>query len=205
MRTRIKICGITNFSDALTIAELGVDALGFVFAESPRSITLEKARKIIQRLPLFVSAVGVFVDIPVQDIKKVVEYTGINVVQLHGNESPEYCNALESVRIIKNIKVGNNTKSEDIKLTMDKYRVHAFVLDPGKGSGMTFDWTLARNIKQRIIIAGGLNPENVGTAIKSIKPYGVDVCSGVEEYPGKKDIEKVKKFIREVMQCCSVE
>ncbi len=204
MRPRIKICGITNLSDALAIAELGVDALGFVFAESPRRITLEKAEQIIKRLPLFVTPVGVFVDMPLQEVQRIIEHTGIKVVQLHGSESPDYCNALTGVGIIKTIKVSNNTKSEGIRQMMKGYNVHAFILDPGKGTGITFDWSLAKNIEQRIIIAGGLKSENVSRVIKSVKPYGVDVCSGVEEYPGKKDICKVKKFIKEVMQCCSV-
>ncbi len=205
MKPKIKICGITNMADALMIAELGVDALGFIFAESPRRITPEKAGQIIQRLPPFVTAVGVFVDMPFQDIKRVIEKTGINVVQLHGNESPDYCNYLEKVRIIKSIRVNDNTKSEEIREMASRYSVHAFILDPGKGSGIAFNWSLAKNVEFRIIIAGGLNPENVGNVIKSVRPYGVDVCSGVEKYPGKKDIQKIKKFIQEVQRCCFVE
>ncbi|RKY55361.1 MAG: N-(5'-phosphoribosyl)anthranilate isomerase [Candidatus Neomarinimicrobiota bacterium] len=194
--TLVKICGITNIDDALMTAEFGADALGFVFAESVRNISPEVARKIVKRLPPFITTVGVFMDQEINYVNKVTDYTGIDVVQLHGEESTEYCKKINR-RIIKRIKIDTNDTSETLFEKMKPYSVSAFLLDPGAGSGRTFDWSKAFGIDLSFIIAGGLTPENVRKVVHLLKPYGVDVSSGVEKSPGKKDGEKIARFIRE--------
>ena len=194
--TLVKICGITSIDDGLMVAESGADALGFVFAESVRNISPEKARKIVKRLPPFITTVGVFMDQDINYVNKVADYTGIDVVQLHGEESPEYCKKINR-RIIKRIKIDTHDTIETLLGKMKSYSVSAFLLDPGAGSGRTFDWSKAFGIDLPFIIAGGLTPENVREVVHLLKPYGVDVSSGVEKSPGKKDGEKVARFIRE--------
>jgi len=194
--TLVKICGITNIDDGLMVAESGADALGFVFAESVRNISPEEARKIVKRLPPFITTVGVFMEQDINYVNKVTDYTGIDVVQLHGEESPEYCKKINR-RIIKRIKIDTNDTSETLFEKMKPYSVSAFLLDPGAGSGRTFDWSKAFGIDLPFIIAGGLTPENVRKVVHLLKPYGVDVSSGVEKSPGKKDEEKIARFIRE--------
>lgn len=199
-RVRIKICGITNKKDAVMVSILGADAIGFVFAESKRRISPEKAREIIQELPPFITTVGIFVDEKLEEVNNLTEFTSLDAVQLHGCEIEEYCKEVNR-KVIKGIKVTKDDTRESLINKMRNYSVSAFILDPGKGSGKTFDWEIARKIKKPIIIAGGLNPENVGHAIKELKPYGVDVSTGVEKDYGIKDKEKVEKFIREAHSC----
>lgn len=189
---RVKFCGITNLEDALSACELGVHALGFVFAASPRQIDPEKAGDIIKRLPPWVVSVGVFVDEKPGIIKQIAERCGIDWIQLHGWETPEYCNELK-LKIIKTIK------SDIEKIT--RYDVQGILLDTSKGAGMLYDWNLACEAKKfgkPIILSGGLSPENIRDAILKVKPYGVDVSSGIESSPGKKDYEKMKKFMEVV-------
>ena len=195
--TLVKICGITNIDDGLTAVESGADALGFVFAESVRNILPEKAREIVRRLPPFITTVGVFMDQKIDYVNEVTDYVGIDVIQLHGEESPEYCQKIGR-RIIKRIKIDTHDTSETLLGKMKIYSASAFLLDPGAGTGRTFDWRKASGIDLPIIIAGGLTPENVRGVVQLLKPYGVDVSSGVEKSPGKKDGEKVAKFIREI-------
>ncbi|UCD84400.1 MAG: phosphoribosylanthranilate isomerase [Deltaproteobacteria bacterium] len=197
---KIKICGITNLKDALRAVELGADALGFNFyLKSPRLVSEEMANDIIRQLPPFFVPVGIFVNETSERIKKVVGITGIQAIQLHGDESPEFCSQF-SKTIIKAIRVKNH---ESLK-NMNDYKVNAFLLDSYSpkygGSGKTINWELAKEAKKygRIILAGGLNPDNIVKAIKEARPYGVDVCSGVEKEPGKKDHEKLKKLIQAV-------
>jgi phosphoribosylanthranilate isomerase len=197
MKTRIKICGITNLKDACVAVEFGADALGFIFTKSPRQIPPEKAKRIIQQLAPFVTTVGVFMDAPLKFVEEIAQFTGIDVVQLHGNEQPEYCQKIKK-RVIKRMNVRKTDTKATLIGKMQSYLVSAFLLDPGEGSGKTFDWKIAKGIDFPIIIAGGLNPENVGQAIKIVRPYGVDVSSGVEKTLGKKDGEKIKLFIKEV-------
>ncbi|MFO0794094.1 MAG: phosphoribosylanthranilate isomerase [Candidatus Brocadiaceae bacterium] len=195
---RVKICGITNQEDAQVGVDAGADALGFVFAKSPRQVTKEQAWNIIQRLPPFVSPVGVFVDEQVDAIKEICGFSGIHTVQLHGNEPPEYINKLHNCKVIKAFRIRGE---EDIR-QLAQYKPHAFLLDSYVkgvmgGTGMTFNWELARQAQKYgpIILSGGLTPENVREAIRVVNPYAVDVSSGVEISPGKKDKELVRSFI----------
>jgi phosphoribosylanthranilate isomerase len=199
-RVKLKICGITNEKDAIMVSNLGADAIGFVFAESKRKITLEKAKEIIEQLPPFITTVGVFMDAQIDEVNKIAEYVALDAVQLHGNESPEYCNKMKR-KVVKGILVTKNDSKESLLEKMKNYSVAAYILDPGTGSGEIFDWDIASGIEKPIIIAGGLSPENVKLVIKKLQPYGVDVSSGVEKEYGKKDMEKVKKFITEVRSC----
>lgn len=189
---RVKICGITNLEDALNAVGLGVDALGFVFAPSPREIRPNKAKEIIEKLPPWVSTVGVFVDEKPGRVMQVVSQCRLDYVQLHGDETPEYCEELD-IKIIKTIKT-------DIK-KIPEYKVSGILLDISKGTGKVYDWDLAVKAKKYgkpIILSGGLDPKNVGSAIKKVKPYAVDVSSDIESNPGKKDFEKMKKFLEGV-------
>ncbi len=197
MRTRVKICSITNLEDACIAIEYGADALGFIFTKSTRQIQPEKAKHIIGQLTPFVTSVGVFMDDPLKYVEEVALFTGINIVQLHGNESPDYCQKLKK-RVIKRIHVQKEDTKESLIQKMRLYSVSAFLLDPGSGSGKTFNWNIAKKIDFPLIIAGGLNPENVGQAVKLLRPYGVDVSSCVEKILGKKDPAKIKRFIEEV-------
>ncbi|OGP70354.1 MAG: N-(5'-phosphoribosyl)anthranilate isomerase [Deltaproteobacteria bacterium RBG_13_58_19] len=195
----IKICGITNLEDALLAAELGADALGFIFyPPSPRSIEPDAARDIIAKLPPFVSTVGVFVDEDAALIKELAASVGLDWLQLHGKETPEYCRTLGR-RVIKSFRI----RDENSLASLAAYRgaVQAMLLDTYKkglvgGTGETFDWDLARRARQYgpIILAGGLTPENVAQAIAIAQPQAVDVASGVEAAPGKKDPEKLRAF-----------
>ncbi|MFZ2087622.1 MAG: phosphoribosylanthranilate isomerase [Desulfobaccales bacterium] len=200
---RIKICGITNLEDARLAAELGAHALGFIFyPKSPRAVAPEEARDIIRNLPPLVMTVGVFVDEEAELVRETAERAGLDWVQLHGQESPEYCRSLGR-RVIKGFRI----KDQGSLTVIPEYRdaVQAFLLDTYKtgtagGTGETFDWTLARQAKDwgPIILAGGLNPANVAQAIHVAQPAAVDVASGVEKQPGKKDPEKMREFFEAV-------
>ncbi|MFH1674642.1 MAG: phosphoribosylanthranilate isomerase [Pseudomonadota bacterium] len=195
-RTKIKICGIMRPEDALLAADLGADALGFIFAESPRQVVPEIAREIISLLPPFVNSVGVFVDEEQESVREIAAYCKLDLVQLHGNESSGYCKAL-GLKALKVIRVKDEKSIE----SMASYRgtVQGFLLDtyvkglPG-GTGKTFNWELAKQAKKYgpVIISGGLTPDNICEAIEKVKPYGVDVNSGVEASPGIKDPDKLK-------------
>jgi phosphoribosylanthranilate isomerase len=199
MQVRVKICGITNPEDAQAAVDFGADALGFVFfANSPRYITHDHASRIISNLPSFVTTVGVFVDEKPEQIEKIASWTGIDVIQLHGEEPPEMC--YYSKRIIKAIRV-KSLESLD-PLFHYKERVSAFLLDTFApdafgGTGQIFNWDIAIEAKQfgRIVLAGGLTPDNVADAVTRVRPYAVDVSSGVESVKGKKDHQKMKIFI----------
>jgi len=196
---KVKICGITNPDDAFAAVRFGADALGFVFFPgSPRYIAFPDAAAIIRELPPFVPAVGVFVNEHEQRIEEIIQQTRIDIVQLHGNESPEMCSL--SRRVIKAIRV-KSLKSLD-PLIHFQNRVSAFLLDTFTpdifgGSGQIFNWDIAVEAKQfgRIILAGGLSPENIDAAVKRVQPYAVDVSSGVEAEKGRKDHLKMKAFI----------
>jgi phosphoribosylanthranilate isomerase len=199
---RVKVCGITNLEDALAAAELGADALGFVLAASPRQVTPENLRHLVAELPPLVLKVGVFVDSPLEEVRRVMSDCGLNLAQLHGSESPEYCEALFP-RAIKAFQVKDATVLKQLPL----YRASAYLLDGYHsklkgGSGQSFDWEIARQAKGlgRIILSGGLTLENVAQAIAIARPYGVDVSSGVEASPGKKDHRKLAAFIQAVKE-----
>lgn len=194
--TLVKICGLTNLEDALAAVELGADALGFVFATSARQVTPQKARDIVEKLPPFIAKIGVFSGraITAQMVKEVLEYSGLHMAQLHGDIDPALCRALYP-RCIRAIQVTDETTIDEIPL----YKASAYLLDgsPG-GEGMTFNWNIAKTaIKYGLIIlAGGLTPENVANAIEAVKPYAVDVSSGIESSAGKKDLKKMRLFIQ---------
>ncbi len=195
---RVKICGITNKEDAQAAVSLGADALGFVFAKSPRQVTKEQARDVIHGLPPFVSPVGVFVDKSADTIKEICGFCGIWTVQLHGNEPPALLHDLPGYKIIKAFRV----KEEDDIKPLAQYRPHAFLLDSYVkgvmgGTGVPFKWEIAAQAHKygAIILSGGLTPENVSEAIRVVRPYAVDVSSGVESSPGRKDRATMKQFI----------
>ncbi len=198
---KIKICGITNLEDALAAEEFGADAIGFNFyKKSPRSIEPQKAAEIIAQLPPFILPVGIFVNEREERIREIMSTTCIQAVQLHGDETPEFCQRFGS-HVIKAFQV----KDKESLKHMAHYRVSAYLLDSYRdglhgGTGTTFDWHLAVVAKTfgRVILAGGLNPENVAEAVKLVQPYGVDVAGGVEKEKGVKDHGKIKKFIAEV-------
>lgn len=200
---RIKICGITNLEDALFSADLGAHALGFIFyRESPRSIEPNTALDIIKNLPPLVLTVGVFVDEKASVVRELAETIGLDWLQLHGRESPEYCRSLGR-RVIKGFRI----QDQSSLAVMPNYRdaVQAFLLDayrPGTpgGTGETFDWELARRARDYgpVILAGGLIAANVTQAITIAQPAAVDVASGVEKEPGKKDPEKLQAFFAAV-------
>ncbi len=201
MRARVKICGITNRADALCAVAHGADALGFIFyAPSPRYISPEKVAEIVADLPPFVTPVGVFVNEPREKVQEVVSRTGLRAVQLHGDETPEDCEGYP-VPVIRALRVGEGFDPE----TMRAYPVKTFLLDKMKkglygGTGETFNWDLARAAKTygQIVLSGGIGPENVAEAIRTVGPYAVDCGSGVEAEPGKKDIRKIEAFFRAV-------
>ncbi len=198
MRTKVKICGITSLEDALTACEGGADAIGFIFWEgSPRFIAPETAARIIKMLPPFVSTVGVFVNEDVEVINEIVKTAGLGCVQLHGDEPPETCEAVEA-KVIKAVRI-KDVKSLD---GLERFDVSAYLLDTFKegtpgGTGAVFDWEIAKEAKGlgRIILSGGLTPENVADAVSLVRPYAVDVSSGVESRPGRKDPVMVARFI----------
>ena len=196
--TRVKICGLTNLEDALAAVEMGADALGFVFAASVRQVTPQKAREIVEKLPPFIVKVGVFSGraLTTQTVKDVLEYSGLHLAQLHGDINPALCRALYP-RCIKAIHVIDETIIDEIPL----YKASAYLLDGSAGGeGTIFNWNIAKMAKKHglIILAGGLTPENVGQAIEVVKPYAVDVSSGIESSAGKKDLTKMRLFIRSV-------
>ena len=200
---KVKVCGITGYEDAALALDNGVDALGFnFFPRSPRFINPLEARRIIDRLPPLTLCVGLFVNVPGQDeINEIARAAGVHVLQLHGDESPEYCRRLGNWPLIKAVRIGKDAMPENL----DAFPVRAFLLDSKDdilfgGTGKPFDWTRALGIKKirPVILAGGLRPENVSEAIRIVMPYAVDVCSGVESQPGKKDPEKVKALFENI-------
>ena len=196
---KVKICGITNLEDAQAAAEAGADALGFVFyPDSPRFIDPGNARAIIAKLPVFITSVGVFVDESEDLIRRIIREGGIQILQFHGSESPVLCTRFRE-KVIKAIRI----KDEESISEMQMYDVDTFLLDTyldcaKGGTGKTFNWKYAEMAKKngRIILSGGLNPSNIGNAVRKLKPYGVDVSSGVEISPGKKDHVKIREFVR---------
>ena len=204
---RVKICGITNIKDAVAAAEYGADALGFVFQpKSPRAITPETAKNIVSALPPFITTIGVFVNEDKLEIERIIRYVGLNIVQLHGNEPPDACQL--NRKVIKAIRVKDLTDLEPLK----RYNVSAFLLDTYSphtmgGTGQIFNWDIAVEAKKfgRIILAGGLNHENIEEAIKWVRPYGIDVATGVESNKkGEKDHKKLKLFIEKAREAFTV-
>ena len=199
---RVKICGVTRLPDALDAARLGADALGFNFwPRSKRHVNAATARQIIARLPPFVTPVGVFVNQSEGEMRAIAAETGIQVFQLHGDEPPELCSRLP-LPVVKAIPVDQvRTLSRLLS-----YEVQAFLLDtPSRGYGGTgqpFDWSLAEGVSEvaPVILAGGLTPENVAEAVRAVRPWAVDVASGVESSPGVKDADRMSRFIEAVRE-----
>ncbi len=195
--TWIKICGITSLEDARAAADCGADAVGFVFAESKRRIDPALARTIVRGLPSGVMRVGVFKDERPETIRQIAETVELDAVQLHGSETASDCRRLGR-RVIKRFDIRSGVSSDALVPRMAAYPVFAFLLDPGAGDGIPFDWSMAGDVPFRVILAGGLSPENVREAIRLVAPFGVDVSTGVEWAPGRKDHDKIQKFIEEV-------
>ncbi|HZR28951.1 MAG TPA: phosphoribosylanthranilate isomerase [Terriglobales bacterium] len=206
--TWIKICGTTCLEDALLSAEAGADALGFIFTESPRRIEPECAREIIMELPARIEKAGVFVNPSLEYVRKVAQLTGITRIQLQGDERPDLIRAVEkslpSRRITKGIGVDGHLR--EALVALNGSAIDTILLDSGSaaqrgGTGKVFDWRAAKEaiaqsgLDFRWIVAGGLTPENVGEAIQLFRPWGVDVVSGVESRPGKKDANKLRQFV----------
>jgi phosphoribosylanthranilate isomerase len=201
---KVKICGITNLKDARQAIEAGATFIGFNFYQrSPRYVTPSAAKRIMQSLPKKVKAVGVFVNETENKMLTIVRQIGLSHVQLHGEESPETIARLQrTLPVIKAIRIRKSFSTSELA----RYKnASAFLLDGFDrhrrgGTGKCFSWDIARHAKRagRIFLAGGLTPDNIGEAIRSAKPYAVDVCSGVEAKPGKKDLGAVKDFMRAV-------
>ena len=207
MATRVKICGVTELEDALLAVELGASALGFNFyPPSPRYISPAAASKIVEQLPPLVVAVGVFADDPdAEHVATVARQGRVAAVQLHGPRWPAMNGKLRDYPVIRAVAVARGFKPEE--LAGLGAGVSAFLLDALDphligGTGRTIDWTLAREVKRfgRVILAGGLTPENVGQAIGEVRPFAVDVASGVESAPGKKDAAKLRAFFAAVQE-----
>jgi phosphoribosylanthranilate isomerase len=204
---KIKVCGITSYEDAKLALDLGADALGFnCFPPSPRYIDPQASRSIIRKLPPFAIAVGLFVnEADPPEVEQKARYMGVRVLQFHGDESPDYCRRFSEWAVIKAVRIG----TEPIPENLDEYPAQAFLLDSKDdalygGTGKTFAWSLAAGIAslRPVILAGGLRVDNVGEAIRRLNPYAVDVCSGVECKPGKKDPAKLRDFMNEVAHVC---
>ena len=205
MTTRIKICGITNLADAQLVVECGAAALGFIFyPPSQRSITPAKAAEICAALPPFVAKVGVFVNESAAVIQQTLTDCRLDVVQLHGEERPGFCRQF-TVKVIKAIRVRDaNSLKAAAEYDVDALLLDTYTADQRGGTGQVFDWALARQAKTTvrvpIILSGGLAPENVGAAIRQVAPFAVDVASGVESAPGRKDPEKLRRFFEAVRE-----
>jgi phosphoribosylanthranilate isomerase len=201
-RIRVKICGVTRAEDALAAARLGADALGFNFwPGSRRHVEPGVVRRIVDLLPPFVTPVGVFVNQPEEEMLAIAAASGIQVLQLHGDEPPDLCARLP-LPVVKSIPVGEVR----VLARLLSYEVQAFLLDtPSRGFGGTgrpFDWSLAEGVSEvaPVILAGGLTPENVAGAIRAVRPWAVDVASGVESSPGVKDADRMSRFISAVRE-----
>jgi phosphoribosylanthranilate isomerase len=200
MGTIVKICGITSVEDGLAAAGAGADAIGLMFYEqSPRHITLETAAGISRQLPPFVTRVGVFVNADEEFVVRAITECGLNILQFHGDESPEFCRQFP-VMSLKAFRIRDRDSLEQLKAyETDAWLLDAYVKDARGGTGASFNWDLAidaQKLGRPIFLAGGLTPENVGEAIRRVHPYGVDVSSGVESSPGKKDHAKVRAFVK---------
>jgi len=198
---KVKICGITNYQDAVAAMDMGADLLGFNFyPESPRYVTPENAANIINKLPGFIDTAGVFVNATTGQIHKAEKLCQLNWIQLHGDEDPKFCHSFQShnVKTMKAIRVKTQ---KDIKQA-ESFFTDAILLDafdPQKygGTGLTFDWNIIGHIGKRVFLAGGINPDNAAQAVK-LGVYGIDVCSGIEDKPGIKDHKKMKKLFKNI-------
>ena len=196
----VKICGITNAVDARVAADAGADAVGFVFAESPRRVNVEEARTISLALPENIIRVGVFVDEEPAEVLRISREVGLDLAQLHGDETPEAVTAIRQggVKVMKALRVRDAVSLE----ALDEYEVDLILLDAYSerlrgGTGQRFDWEVAKSLRGRdnIVVSGGLGPENVREAVELFEPYGVDASSSLEDAPGRKNDERVRRFV----------
>ena len=199
MSVRVKICGITNLADAQAAAEAGADALGFVFYEkSPRFVSMKTAAEISRALPPFIMRVGVFVNPPKELVSKAIAECGLSLLQFHGDEPPEFCMQF-GLMSMKAFRIRDAGSLKELpKYKTDAWLLDAYSSDTLGGTGEVFNWDLAVEAQKTgrpIFLAGGLTPENVADAVRKVRPFGVDVSSGVESSPGKKDHNKVRAFI----------
>jgi phosphoribosylanthranilate isomerase len=196
----VKICGITSLADGVAAVEAGADALGFMFYDrSPRRISLPEAAAVIRELPPFIVKVGVFVDAEADTVVRAIGECGLNLLQFHGNESPDYCRqfGLMSMKAFRIRDAGSLRSLPDFQT--DAWLLDACSPDQLGGTGETFNWDLAieaKKLGRPIFLAGGLTPSNVGMAVARVRPYAVDVSSGVESAPGKKNPAKVRAFVQ---------
>jgi phosphoribosylanthranilate isomerase len=202
METRVKICGITNLADALAAVAAGADALGLNFYEkSPRHVSLKTAAEISKQLPPFVMRAGVFVNADEDLVTRAIGECGLSLLQFHGDEPPEFC-AQFGLMSMKAFRIRDEKSLEELpKFQTDAYLLDAYSSDARGGTGEKFNWDLAveaQKFGKPIFLAGGLTPENVADAVRKVRPFGVDVASGVESAPGKKDAAKVRAFIQAV-------
>jgi phosphoribosylanthranilate isomerase len=200
---KIKICGITSKIDAISAASLGIDMMGFVFyKKSKRFIEPLAAKDIINELLPDMAKVGVFVDEEAERVRSIAEEAGLNALQFHGSESPEFCAAFrDDFKVIKAFRIKDKQDLRKINdYDVDYYLLDTFKADVIGGTGEVFDWKILKDFEllKPVILSGGLNAANVGRAICEIVPYGVDVSSGVESTPGRKDAQLMKKFVEEV-------
>lgn len=200
---KIKICGITNLEDALNSVKAGCNALGFVFyRKSPRYITPKKAVQIIKDIPAHILKIGVFVNAKEKTIKRIARLCNLDMLQFHGNESPEFCERFKGYKIIKAFRVKDRIKLENLlNYKIFAYLFDTFVKSKLGGTGRKFNWARVRHLKglrKPIFLSGGINTKNVTKAIKQVRPDWLDVSTSVEIKPGKKDHRKVKKFIQTV-------
>jgi phosphoribosylanthranilate isomerase len=196
-----KVCGITNPGDAREAADVGADAIGLIFAESPRRVDVEEARRISIALPDDILKIGVFVDAGPEEVLRTAREARLDLAQLHGDETPETVSAIRGVGlpVMKAVRVRNAEALETLKgFEADLFLLDAWSARARGGTGETFDWELAKSVKghDNIVISGGLSPENVREAIEFFEPYGVDASSSLEERPGEKDGERVRRFVR---------
>jgi phosphoribosylanthranilate isomerase len=198
--TLVKICGITNPGDARVAADAGADAVGFIFAESPRRVGVEEARRISTALPENILRVGVFVDEKPAEVLRISREVGLDLAQLHGDETPEAVTAVREggVKVMKALRVKDAASLE----ALDGYEADLFLLDTHSdktrgGTGERFDWEVAKSSTGRdnIVVSGGLGPENVREAVAFFEPYGVDASSSLEDEPGRKNGERVRRFV----------
>ncbi|WP_163327549.1 phosphoribosylanthranilate isomerase [Desulfurobacterium thermolithotrophum] len=201
---KVKICGLTSLEDALIATEAGADVLGFIlYPKSKRFIKAKEIRNITSNLPPFILKAGVFVNEDPRNVLEILSYAHLDFAQLHGDETPKECEYIGRNRVIKVFRLKSVEEVEKIEPYIGKIRailLDTYSKDSYGGTGKTFNWEIARAVKERfdipVILSGGLNPENVARAIKEVNPYAVDVSSGVEIEPGKKDKKKVLQFIK---------
>ena len=201
--TKIKICGITNKIDAVEAAKLGVDMLGFVFyRKSKRAVEPRTVRDIVNELPDSILKVGVFVDEDPERVAEIAQDCSLDILQFHGDETKEYCAGFkDDYKVIKAFRIKDRGSLKGINdFDVDFYMLDTYSAGSKGGSGKSFDWKLIEGFEllRPVILSGGLTPDNVTKAIQNVVPYGVDVSSGVEKEPGKKDLELMKRFVENV-------